>query len=521
MGSVRPTVLLAFAALCGLYAFSQQTLVDQDLWGHLAFGRALFSGGLVAVDPYSYLPTHPWVNHEWLCEALLYQLLLLGGSPALLAFKAAAGALVGLCLCATALLGTTHGDAAAARGNIPPTSALPLLVCLLVGLHGVEYDIHVRPYVISYLMFAAFMCLLELGRQRPRAAWLLVPLSLLWANCHASFVMGLGMIFLYAISTAIRGERSLFPVLAAATLVTVINPYGAAYWRFVVGAVAMSRPYITEFQPLPWWPAQHGLLLFWECKLLMLTAIILLITDRHRLTNAAPWAIMAITAAMALQHYRHVPLFILAATSYMPSLWGDAHGVSKTMNWTHNARHPHLSKGDTLIMSIVAVFIVARLLTQPWHLRIPIDPAEGGYAFPLSALSFIERNHLQGKCLNYFDWGEMLIWDDRDLKVAFDGRLETVYDKNIIDANLAFTRGKDDTLLRQYPPDLVLILSSSGATRLMQQQPAWVMIYQDPLASIFVPRASAPSHLLAPVVCEGYDIPFDRWIATHACGPQP
>lgn len=496
MASVRLQAWLffGFAALGGLYAFSQQTLVDQDLWGHLAFGRAFYeSGHVTSHDPYSYMPTHPWINHEWLCEAFLYRVLVAFGSPGLLLWKAVAGAGIALCLTAAARL----------RGA--PLS-WPLFLCTLLCMHGLQYNVHVRPYVVSYFMFALFIYLLELASTR--MVWLLVPFSCLWANCHASFVMGLGLIVLYMIERAIRREwpvfRRLALVLLAATAITTINPYGIAYWQFVLHAVFMERPYITEFQPLPWdadFPP-----FFWECKILLILAPPLLIVDsvRKRRIDVSASAILIVTAFLALQHYRHVPLFVMAALAFLPAMFGD-----------------RFLALPILVPSLAGVIFAALVLTQPWHLRIPITPTEGGYAFPLRALGFIEQNHVAGRCLNYFDWGEMLIWDDPNVKVAFDGRLETVYTAEAIHQNLDFTAGRPAGLMLSgdLEPDFILTLTSSGATRFMRAQSDWLAVYEDPLAVMFLPRSAARQQWMVPPPCEGNDIVFDRWLELHRCAP--
>src|SRR5437870_3937120 len=96
----RGTGRVAFAVFLvvyGFHVFSVQDLVDQDLWGHLAFGRAIWSAAAVPhIDPYAYVPTRPWVNHEWLFEVIAYLTLAGAGGVGLLALKALAGSMAAL-----------------------------------------------------------------------------------------------------------------------------------------------------------------------------------------------------------------------------------------------------------------------------------------------------------------------------------------------------------------------------------------------------------------------------------------
>ena len=50
------------------------TEADPDLWGHLRFGLdTVAAGRIVRTDIYSYLSGRhqPWINHEWLAEAIM------------------------------------------------------------------------------------------------------------------------------------------------------------------------------------------------------------------------------------------------------------------------------------------------------------------------------------------------------------------------------------------------------------------------------------------------------------------
>jgi hypothetical protein len=58
--------LLVFAGIL----LGEPAVTDPDLYGNLRFGLDnLHAGGVVQVDPYSYLTTgQRWINHEWLSE---------------------------------------------------------------------------------------------------------------------------------------------------------------------------------------------------------------------------------------------------------------------------------------------------------------------------------------------------------------------------------------------------------------------------------------------------------------------
>src|SRR6266481_7112936 len=63
----------------------------------------------------------------------------------------------------------------------------------------------VRPQVFNVLFAAAFVSLLEGYKDRAvsrRALWLLPALTVLWANLHSGYLLGVGLLTLYAAAEA-------------------------------------------------------------------------------------------------------------------------------------------------------------------------------------------------------------------------------------------------------------------------------------------------------------------------------
>ncbi len=83
---------------------------DNDLWGHVLFGRDMLSQhALPRTDTYSYTATGaPWVNHEWLAQVLFAVAYGIGGGKWAVAPEGGArGRDLCVRLCADA---PAHGD---------------------------------------------------------------------------------------------------------------------------------------------------------------------------------------------------------------------------------------------------------------------------------------------------------------------------------------------------------------------------------------------------------------------------
>ncbi len=102
-----------------------------------------------------------------------------------------------------------------------------------------------RPVIFSYLLVAALVLALQLGR---RGLWVVVPLIWIWAGVHGSWVIGLGLVALEAIR---RGDRRLGAAAAVAAGATLFTAHGIGSWVVLV-AFARSTgalEFIQEWQP--------------------------------------------------------------------------------------------------------------------------------------------------------------------------------------------------------------------------------------------------------------------------------
>jgi hypothetical protein len=196
--------------------------IDADYWWHLATGRLILeSGSVPSVDPYSFAYDGPWVAHEWLGEVVIAGLVDTVGFPL-------TAALFGAMTAAALLLPAV----ALHRRGVQVKALLPWVV---IGTYALASYATVRPQVISWLLLAVLVTLLmglvSTDRYRP---WLVVPLMLAWANLHGLYVVGLGVIGIYAAFT-LFGRTPLAPrrwtavgMLAGAVVASALTPAGPA-----------------------------------------------------------------------------------------------------------------------------------------------------------------------------------------------------------------------------------------------------------------------------------------------------
>ncbi|HKV55118.1 MAG TPA: hypothetical protein VJN94_10820 [Candidatus Binataceae bacterium] len=187
-------VLLAIAAA------NLNNYADTDLWGHVYFGNIILRHGpYLGPERFSYTAVgHAWLDHEWLCEALMAMLYSTFGTIGLQFWKLACTAVT------IVFLADGIGETSA-----PIEAQAPVLLASALAL--APY-MQFRPQLFSFVMFAALLAGIardNFGRHAP--LWLAIPGFALWANLHGGFFVGVAMLGIYA---AIRGARDLAPCRA-------------------------------------------------------------------------------------------------------------------------------------------------------------------------------------------------------------------------------------------------------------------------------------------------------------------
>ncbi|MGA9753533.1 MAG: hypothetical protein WBV23_00165 [Desulfobaccales bacterium] len=479
MTNARPN-LSVYSWVCGFLVISLilyrlgTTTADSDLWGYLAFGRLFWEQRRFPYeDVFSYVPTlTPWVYHEWLTGVLFYPLYKNLGGPGLQAFKYAMG------------LATFWLIYAAARRREVSALAAGLLLAMLAGGFRTGFS-PVRAQVFTYFFFALTLFVLENYRiNRGRHTFLLFGLIFAaWANLHGGFVAGLGLIGLYALGEALarRHFRPYVVCLGLAVLVTLINPYGWRYWTYLVNALAMPRPEITEWASVyqAFRQGTYGLI---DLGYVLCFALFsLLVIRREAPKDLTSLIILGVTFVISVKNIRNLPFFLLASGVYLPR-------ACKYFEEDLRVRFPAgLAPGFcSLLMAfllVTSLFLVAGFLRlSPFSLKLPEAPqtATDSQFYPVDAIRYLQDNQLSGNLLVYFDWGEYALWNlYPHCRVAIDGRYETVYPHAVCQEYFDFikARGNWRQFLHRFPPDFILLPANIEIAALLKKESGWKVIY--------------------------------------------
>ncbi|MEO8578419.1 MAG: hypothetical protein ABI556_17035, partial [Gemmatimonadales bacterium] len=237
--SAADLIFMVVAPLIAIRGTVKLTQSDGDLAAHIRMGETILATGHLPVHSlasYTAAADH-MVAHAWLSEILFALLFRLGGLPLL-------SVITGL------IVGATHGMIALflrKKGADPRWAFLAALLSLsLASTHWLT-----RPHMFSIVGAALTLFLLE--SERPKRAYLFLPLFALWANLHGGWLYGLTMIGAFIVGDLAEAgidragrkdwlskARTNAAGFLMAALATLANPYGIGLHREVYSAVTSS-----------------------------------------------------------------------------------------------------------------------------------------------------------------------------------------------------------------------------------------------------------------------------------------
>jgi hypothetical protein len=471
-GAARAAAALAPVTLA-LYFVSRLPLAcDPDLYHMLCVGREVVTHGAVPlVDRLAYTPTRvPVVHHEWLTGTALYLVVRAAGPAGLAAVK------YGLAL-ATAAAGLL----------LARRQGAGLAVLCFLGLLGLNLAApgmtSVRAQVVTLLFTAITLHLLESDR-RGKRWWIPVYLALhlLWLNCHAGFVVGMGLVGLHALeqSSGRRPWLHLVAVLALAAMLIPVNPVGVAYPRYLFWeGLWLDRSLISEWQPL--WTAGASTLAVWIVSVVV-EAYALLKVGRRR---APGWVLVVVTALLALRHQRHLPIYgVVWLAQALPVAQRTPFGALLERLW---GARPLLTAA---VLTAVSAWLLVRVGgARPWKLQLPVTPhEEGGVFYPLGVVAYLDAERFAGNVVVPFELGAYLSWKlDGRVKVSIDGRYEVAFDPSLLREHVRFYTGETAAidLPERYGSDAVLVPHGWPVAAALSASGRWRQVYVDDAFELF------------------------------------
>jgi hypothetical protein len=473
--------MLGSALVGAVFYVARGFVVDPDIWWHIKVGEAvLATHQFPHADIYSFtVPGAPWMAYEWLGEVPLAVAARIGGVTALDVLLLVLGA---------AIVTALYVFATIRCGN---SKAAFVAVLLLFPIANASFTL--RPQMLGYIFLVFTLIALELARQgKSWVLWVLPPVFLLWVNIHGSFVVGLGVIFVYWLS-GLKGFRvggiegrawqpaervRLEFVFLLCVAVLPITPYGSRLAVYPVD-MAFSQPVnvasIMEWQPMPMDMVGGKIFLGLLLGFLVLQMFFQFV---WRVEEVVLYLAGTFLAAL---HLRFILLFV---PFFVPIF------AVVLARWVPKYERPK----DKYILNAVLMASLVAAFIHYFPSKADFREKVAGQ-FPVHAMEYLQQNAVPGPMYNTYGYGGYLVWAGQ--KVFIDGRGDIYERGGVLADYMHIIKMKPGALavLQNYQVQSCLLERDEPLSTLLSTAPGWKRVYVDKTSALFVRTENARQEL--------------------------
>ncbi len=369
-------------------------LVTADLGRHIENGRLIMSGdfSVLNTNTYSYTaPDFKAVNHHWLGGVLFFLIWKVSGFIGL--------HLVFILLSLITLL--VFFDIARKKSKASWAGLITLLIMPLLLERG-----EVRPEIFSYLLAAIFFWLMFKFKRDEisfRWLWLIPVLEILWVNSHIYFFLGpviIGTFWLESLILRTSSLKNLSWLLAATTLVTLINPFGIKGALMPLSIFNNFGYALAENQSV-WFMQNFKSELNYIVFEIVFSLLILSLVAVWLKTKKIDWVNLIFSLGFSLAAWlaiRNLAIFGLFA---LPILAENLSLIFKNINWF---------KFNLILAGLAGIIFLSLISGEltaiyPYNdFGLGLDPQSA------EAAQFITSSKIAGPIFNNYDIGSFLIF---------------------------------------------------------------------------------------------------------------
>jgi len=320
-------------------------------------------------------------------------------------------------------------------------------------------------------------------RNAPNFLWILPPLFLVWVNTHGSWLIGLVLLILFALSGCLDGRwgmidarywtiqqgRTLTAVIALSVLALFVNPYG---WRLVACPFnlafhqKLNIANVVEWRTLDFHSLRGKIVL----ASLLLAIVLHLVRGRRWMLHEVLFLLIGMYAGFTYSRF-----LFLTAILVLPFLARDIEP------WMPRYR----AESDKPWLNAVIMFVCIAAICLKFPTGHQLFRAEYS-RFPDGARKYLEAVHPNGNVLNDYLWGGYLIWNLPQVPVFVDSRVDVFEYNGVFKDYLDMVHLRGSLgVLDKYHIRYVLFERDSSLSYLLEHTPEWKIDYQDQTSILF------------------------------------
>ncbi len=521
---------------------------DLDFPWHLRIGQQIINEkSAPTIDYYNHtLENRSWVDHEWLFNAFFFYTFSKFGYIFLNIFFAGIVTLIFIILnffTQTFFINKflNSADSQKQPKNNFNKGFVIIMALEIYALIAMSPLLGVRMQIVGNLFFLLLLLLLEIYNKNKQKIYLLIliPLFILWANIHGTFLVGLAVLWTWVGLKTIENyllklnifhnfqfnplnrRDILFAYIFSfsATLGTLINPYGINLYSFL--NTYQNSFYLTailEWRPFYYLPILYNQLIIMAIFLAITLLSLYQLSKKNIIIDGFKKYVKKINFwylflsllffVLALKSKRHFPLFLISSFALIIQfLYFEFAMVIKIKFFSKL-----VSISKIIIIFIFAILSIHFINTA----NINNNPflKSSNYPLPYDMINFLKNNPdlSQKKIFNDYSWGGYFLWEMPKRKLFIDGRMPQINYKNhsLLEEYMEFSKkNMSEKKLKEYHIELVLYqkeppfnfnfiekkifkldekkLNSTPSylENFLNSSPNWNKIYEDNMAEIF------------------------------------
>jgi hypothetical protein len=405
-------------------------VASDDLWWQIKVGQLTLENGAIPrtlLFPFTEARNLSFTAHEWLPSILFFEWVRAFDESGLTLMQALFALLqAALCFMLARLLSRSNGVALLATG---------------LAMLAVNYRYVLRPELFALVFFVLTLIVLSRYRlfQRPGVLFWTIPIGLLWANCHGSFLLGPAVAAVFAAGesaqAALRPDAGAsrgrlrqaawagLPYAAVAAgmlLASLVNPRGLELLRFAfqVQASEAMKSFIKE-----WLPTFHPLFMmepgFWIFAAVGLLSLGLIVAN-WRAVTLTDILLFVPFACLASQRNRHIVWFVFVALTVCSVLIGRRALTAK--------REAHIQVAGGVLALIGVVVVLTFGNTRGAFIY---EAPSNNFSAPMA--KELSDPGLSGNVFNSYELGSELIYRDWPrLRPSIDSRIDSYGDADFL-----------------------------------------------------------------------------------------
>lgn len=473
-------VVAVFALLSIIFIIALFPRGDSDFWWHLKVGQYIASHHVVpSRDFMSYtFRGHPWIDHEWLAELMLYGLYVVGGLWTQIVVYAAV-------ICATFALVYLR----MLRLGVNRILALFLVTGAFFASTA---SLGVRVQMLSLFFLAAYSLLLDgFLRTRDRRYLIALPLlMLLWTNMHGGFALGIVLVGATLVGEILnhvthregaldRDDLQVLGIALLATIaVTIVNPNGIRQILYPL-AFILPNAYTNQIEESAS-PNFHMLVLM-VFELLLLLLLVAMFVRRPKLNWTQLILIIGFTH-LALSQVRNVPVWCVVISPLLALYLQDL-TIERKRRDVRGVLVPILN-----LALLVAVLLFDGILAGR-NINGKALAASQQRAFPVGAVAYMKTHSLPPHVFCTYSWGGYVLWNLFPRYHDFmDSRADTLFDARMLNAydSIYAADPNWNSELRRYHVQDVLVEPSAPIAQVLAVSTGWHRVFKDKYSVLYV-----------------------------------